>query len=265
MEAMAERWSDVSLAADVLAVVEKDLEALDPDRLLAINVEIEQAARSVLHALPAVKLVREEITLSLPAFNWSRFDKLEAYVWVLRAAQASLRMQPVPDGVRELTIECCNSRARLLVQANAFVALGVLDARRLLMVKGRPNHDQVLEDLRILTSELNGCWEQLSHRPEAAARDLNDAIWLEGRLRESLLARDRAESLHRAASVRRRLAFTLVIMTYEEIRLAVAYVRRSAGDAESIAPSLFGSKSPPIRERASERARRRPAPDRREP
>ncbi len=239
MEAIADRWALAPLTADVLSMVEKDLAALDPERLFAINLEIEVVVRGVLAAIPAVKEVRAELTRGLPAFNWSRFEKLEAYLWVLRAAQAAMRMPLLPDDLHAFNRDARRLRERLLTQSSALVSLGLLDPRRLLALTGRAGHEQVLEDLQVLRAELGECWQKLAFLPEPPTRDLALAARLEARLREALVARDRREVFVRAASVRRRLAFTLVMTSYEEVRLAVAHVRRSAGDADSIAPSLY--------------------------
>jgi len=40
----------------------------------------------------------------------------------------------------------------------------------------------------------------------------------------------------------RRRAFTLLLFAYDEARVAITYVRRREGDAELIAPSLYGVK-----------------------
>ena len=263
METIADGTSGAPLTADVLSMVETDLAALDPERLFSINLEVEVVVRGVLGAIPAVKEVRAEITRSLPAFNWSRFEKLEAYVWVLRAAQASMRMPPLPDDLYAFNHSGQRLRERLLAQSSALVSLGLLDARRLLGLKGRAGHEQVLEDLRVLQVELSECWQKLGIRPVPPTRDLAEAALVEARLREALVARDRREVLVRAASVRRRLAFTLVMSSYEEVRLAVAHVRRSTGDADKIAPSLYpaGTRA----RRGSEKSVLRPASDETQP
>ena len=238
MEAISD-WSGPPVTADVLSMVEQDLAALDSEGLFAINLEIEWVVRGVFAAIPSVKGVRAEITRCLPAFDWSRFEKLEAYLWVLRTAQASMRLPPLPDDLHAFNHAARRLRERLLAQASALVSLGLLDPRRLLALKGRSGHEQVLEDLQLLLGELSECWRRLALVPEPPLRDLADAAQLEARLREALAARARREALVRAASVRRRRAFTLVMTSYEEVRLAVAHVRREAGDADSITPSLY--------------------------
>ena len=82
--------------------------------------------------------------------------------------------------------------------------------------------------------------ERTSVKPEEiyAAEDLAD------QLGTAIGLREQAPQIVAEAVRNRNAAFTLFIKTYEEIRSAVGYLRRQAGDATNITPTLYTGRGP---------------------
>jgi hypothetical protein len=85
--------------------------------------------------------------------------------------------------------------------------------------------------------------EQQAREKQRDASRADRSRLLALRLTRLIGLKEQGPALLAAATELRTRAFALVLRTYEETRLAVAYLRRREGDADSIAPSLYSGKA----------------------
>jgi hypothetical protein len=234
---------DEALVAESYERVKAELEALDPEGLPQVNLDVQVAVSTILGTLPEIRVLRERMVKELPAFDVASFDKLEDYVQALAFAQAKYQFATQPPGDFEaVSSEAAKLREKLLANAQALALSGLFDGMSLENLKGANGNRNVAQDLQALSTAMRESWARIEGKSPLAAEDLQAASRVALRLTRLIGLKEQGPALLAAATELRTRAFALVLDTYEEARLAVAYLRRREGDADSIAPSLYSGK-----------------------
>jgi DNA-binding transcriptional MerR regulator len=243
-----------TLPSVVVARVLPELEALRPDQVIPLNVEVTSAVATVLGRLPQLNALRAELGKLLPDFDLVRFDKLEDYALTLLNVQADYLGEVHPeDNLTELVEQGVALRKALALDVATLVERGFLDARPLGELRGRVGYVNLASDLNLLSSLMSRHWTRIEGKTATQPNELERAKELGVRiLRVVGLRAHRTQSIAAAAELRDR-AFTLLIEAYNAARRALKLLRWKQGDADDIAPSLHAARSPrrAARERAS--------------
>jgi hypothetical protein len=241
------------LASEVLRKVKPELEAMSPDVLLTVNLDIPTATSTVLGALPEIRAQRAHIERELPNFDLETFDKLEDYTLALNSAHAEYLAATEPSSeLRQVVEEATKSREILLADATALVRRGLLDAASIGDLKGPVGFRNLATDVYHLVSAIRGRWTDISSKSAVTPAELERAERLQQRLLRLLGLREQSTPALNASSELRTRAYTRFIQAYDDVRRALGYLRWKSDDVESIAPSLFagrgkrkGTETPP--------------------
>jgi len=231
-------------AARALALVEREIAALDGDKLAAINVDIPRAVVTALGALPALMSLRPRIVEEMPRFPIASLDKLHTYA--LAAWYAHLLTLPPTEpenGDKALIDEATALRSDLLVAAEALAHRKLLDAKHVAQIRSGKGHIDTANDLVALATLFTNEWDAVEGKTAVTMAEIERAATLGPRLLATLGMRQQVQDRSPAQLAdQRRRAFTLLVRAYDECRRAVTYLRWSEGDANKIAPSLYGSR-----------------------
>jgi hypothetical protein len=234
---------DEALVEEAYERVKGELAALAPEALVQVNLDVQVAVSTILGALPEIRALRDRIVKELPAFDVVSFDKLEDYAQALAFTQSKFQFaaQPVGD-LDTVSVEAVRLREMLVANAQALALSGLFDAQNLEQLKGANGYKNVAQDLQALSTAIRENWANIQGKSPLTADDVQAASRVALRLTRLVGLKEQGPALLAAATELRTRAFTLVSQTYEETRLAVAYLRRREGDADSIAPSLYPGK-----------------------
>src|SRR5262249_40277280 len=111
---------DEALIEDAYERVKAELDAVAPEALIVVNLDVQVAVSTILGALPEVRGLRGRMVKELPEFDVGRFDRLEDYALALAYAQAKFQFatQQVGD-YEEVAEEAARLRGKLVANAQA--------------------------------------------------------------------------------------------------------------------------------------------------
>ncbi len=214
--------------------------ALPEDELITINIDVMAAVTSVTGALPEIRAMRDAIAAQWRNFDFEQFDKLEQYTLALNQAHSSYRSAFAPKAnVAELAAELTVLRDKLLVNAQSLASMGLINSEQLKNVKVGTGYRALASDVLTLDTVFRENWAQIASKTPFSQADLHAAGSLALELVAAVGQREQAPVLVGEAALMRQKAFTLFVRAYDEARRAVLYLRAKAGDADSIAPSLY--------------------------
>ena len=119
---------------------------------------------------------------------------------------------------------------------------GLIDATRTHKVGRYIGYSNVAFSLVEWAIMLDQCWEDIRDKTPLTRQEIRDAKILGQRLMMVVAHREDPGAVVAAAALRHRQALTLLVRAYEEARRAVLFLRHHQGDADAIAPSLYGGR-----------------------
>jgi hypothetical protein len=236
----AARPGEPPKAEAAFELIKPEMAKLSPESFGKINLDISQAVSLALGVLPGLAFLRPAM-VKLPDFEIAHFDKLETYA--LGAWYAHLLALPpasAANPVQLLLEEASDLRGRLLGDAEALAARGLLDLDSVQAIrKGQGNMDTA-NDLVALSALMGASWEKIENKTAASAEEVHRAGDLGPLLIAALGVRDHGAAATPAEAADRKVrAFALFTGAYDQVRRAVSYLRWNEGDADSLAPSLY--------------------------
>jgi hypothetical protein len=225
---------------DAYIRVKAALDALQPDELVQINLDVPTAVATILGVLPKLHALEPEIEKHLPTFDLARYRSLEDVAFALSFANTNYltALQP-PDALSALADEATKTRGVLLADAETLVAHGIIDGNQFAELQGAKGFKNVAQDLQSLSRVLKESWDEIQGKLPLTLDDLTRANQLAAHLLRTIGLREQGAAGVEAATDVRMRAFTLFLRTYGDAQRAVAYLRADQGDAENIAPSLY--------------------------
>lgn len=219
--------------------VKGDLAALLPEQLQQVSLDITAAFATVMGVLPEVQALRERIVKELPAFNVARFDKLGDYALALGFAQSKyLAATQPPDDLEPLAEQLSKHRELLLAEVTTLTHHGVVSSAQLANLKGANGKKNVATDVWVLSGLMIDNWEKIQGRSLSTMEALQNAANTATRVLEIIGRREQGPAVVAEASERRLRAYTALLLAYEDAQLAVAYLRGTKYDADTIIPNL---------------------------
>ncbi|MGK3963782.1 hypothetical protein WMF38_06345 [Sorangium sp. So ce118] len=218
-----------------------EIEALSPDRLIAMNLDVPRVVSQVLGVLPGLRALRADIAEHLPTFDIARLDRLETYA--LAAWYAHLLWLSSGDAesaVKPLLAEAAPLRENLLGDAEALARRGLLEAATVADIRAGQGHIDVANDLVALSTLFSASWSEIAGKTAATAEEVKRAGEVGPQLLAALGVREHGKGPGPTeAADKRARAFALLVHAYDQVRRAIAFLRWDEGDADVIAPSLY--------------------------
>jgi len=220
------------------------LDAMPDSALLQLNLDPLAAVAKVRAVLPAILLMRDSIEGTLRFFDLKNLDQLETYALALVQAHAIYRGNTARSQVLpKLSAEASALRGQLLRDSNTLVERGLIPRARLSRLQGPNGYRNIASDLLTIGELLHDSWPTIANRTAISLAELDRAEALADEMINALGQRKKVTVLAADAALMRQRAFSLFIRAYDEVRRAVLYLRWHEGDAEQIAPSLYGKRN----------------------
>lgn len=215
------------------------MDALAPEALHPINVDIPHAVARALGVAPTLRSLRPRIAAECPAVDLDAIDAIEARALAVEYAHAVYltALSPLP-AIAEVAAEATAARARLLSLADTLATWNLLDPRTLDRIRPGSGYHDTADDLIALASLLRTHAKSLDGKVPVTAAQLDAWHLLGERFLRLLGERDEQPARAAEAHADRQRAFTLFDQAYEEGRRAVAFLRWNDGDAHELVPSI---------------------------
>ncbi|WP_437776921.1 hypothetical protein [Sorangium sp. So ce1097] len=218
-----------------------EIEALSPERLISVNLDIPRVVSQVLGVLPGLLALRPAVAEHLPTFELARLDRLEIYALAAWYAHLLwLSSGDAENAVKPLLAEAAPLRENLLGDAEALARRGLLDAATVADIRAGQGHIDMANDLVALSTLFSASWSEIAGKTAATEEEVRRAGEVGPQLLAALGVREHGKGPGPTeAADKRARAFALLVHAYDQIRRAVAFLRWDEGDADEIAPSLY--------------------------
>jgi hypothetical protein len=209
-----------------------------------INVDLMYVAMLTRAQVPAIQKIRPELEAKLKDFDASLIDDIDPMSRALQHAHGLyLQATKAPAALQSLVDAGTDLRELLFGEANTLVRRGLINADSIREVKRGPGYRPLILDLQILVQTFRERWAEIKERTGVKPEEIDAAEALVDTLTDAVITKDYSPAAQAHATVVREKAFLLLARTYGEVRDAVIYARRKEGDADLIAPSIYGNRS----------------------
>ena len=227
------------------------IRSLPAENYVFVNLDVMSAIRTTEGVLPKIANMKPLIAQLLPQFPMQLFEELEDRALALGHAQTVYESAQQPPAILQtLSDEASAAHDVALAEANTLVKRGVLPARALSSLKGGNGYRNLAADLFTLSDQMKSNWSIISGRTSMTMQELDRMEVLADQINQALGIREQMPELQAAAARDRQAAYSLFIEAYDEVRAAIAYVRRKEDDVDNIMPSLYagrnGGKKKPV-------------------
>lgn len=214
------------------------------ESLRTVNVDVPSSVATVLGALPQINEHLATIKLCpLTKDELRSVGRLEQYTLALGHAHALYvtATQPQPQLVA-LSEEGSKLRDTMLVDANALVQHGLIQAGRIANIRTALGYKPLAFDLMSLAAVFRDAWPTIRGKTPLAVETIERAGEIADMLITAVGAREQAPAVAAAATTERQRAFTLFFQAYEQTQRTIMFLRWNEGDADAIAPSLYAGR-----------------------
>jgi hypothetical protein len=220
-----------------------ELKALPASEVRSNIVDVPTAVSRVLGAAPKVLALRADIVRDAPNVDIRKLESLQDYAYALQEAHVRcLATGKSPDELRALGEEGDALRDLLRSDAVALVNRGLIDPACLAACSGLAGYKTIATELGVLSSVMIAHWPQIQGKCGVTEQDLKRAQGIAQALLAYVGVRDQSPEMKAAAIDLRDRAFTVLANSYDQACRAVTFLRWNEGDADQIAPSLYGGK-----------------------
>lgn len=204
---------------------------------------MQAAIATVLGALPEIRELAATMA-GLVDFDRTRAESLEDYAEA--AAEAHARYQAAtapPEDIVALNETAMRLREVLRSDATALATRDLLDRAPFKTFQGLTGYRNVGFELIGWASVMRQAWPQISGKTALTSEELANAKAVGERLVRAAGLRDQAPSTVAEVARIRQQAMTLLLKSYEEVRRAVTYLRWHRFDADTICPTVYGTRN----------------------
>ncbi len=255
----------IAQAAASYAKIKPRLAKLQPDEVIAVNVEVAAAVSIAMGAVTNLRPMREAIASELPKHPIDALDDLEDYALSFWYAHVlSENAEGGGEAPKKLMEEAGPLRESLLIAAEALAHKGLLDGKRVAEIRSGRGHADAANDLSALAEVFTQSWERVKSKTAVELHEVQRADELSTKLALAINAKEtNGGGAGKPADPADRLAraYTLLTRAYNDCRRAAAYIRWEQGDVDDLAPPLT-RKSPSRKPGSTSKAREAaPAPE----
>lgn len=231
------------LAQEAYERVEPEMDALPPEKVMQVNLDIKNITATGLGCKPKFAAMRRQFEEHLRKFDTGVVDKVEDYAYALIFANSLHQLASEPqDDLKELAQQGSELRETLHSDASAAIRRKLLPANVLDGFSGLMGYKLIAADLQMLSTAFGISFHRIEGRCATTRSEIDLASRIAGRITRLVGLREQAPALIAEAADKRARAFTLYVNCYNEIRRAVTYVRWNEDDIDDIAPSLYGGR-----------------------
>ena len=221
------------------------------ENYVLVNLDVMSAVRTTEGVLPKIANMKALIAQLLPQFPMELFEQLEDRALALGHAQTVHESAQQPPAILQTLSDEANAAHDVaLAEANTLVKRGLIPAQALNSLKGGNGYRNLADDLFTLSETMKSAWSKISGRTSMTMEELDRMEILADQINQALGIREQMPELQAAAARDRQAAYSLFIEAYDEVRAAIAYVRRREDDVDTIMPSLYagrnGGKKKPV-------------------
>ncbi|HET9956327.1 MAG TPA: hypothetical protein VFQ61_17585 [Polyangiaceae bacterium] len=218
-------------------------QALIPEELIQVNLDVPAAIVTVLGALPAIRNLRPSVVEQLPKHDIGLFDSLEDAALALNELHVQFLIATRPtDDLEQLLSEATQLRDLLLSDVTALTKRGLIEGNHLDELKGPIGYKNLAVDLNILYVALRSSWAKIQGKSAVTEAELDRAGKLQQRMMRVVGFRELGASAMATSNDLRQRAFTYFMRAYDDARRVVTYLRWEEDDADTIAPSLYSGR-----------------------
>jgi hypothetical protein len=227
-------------AREALARAQQAATRIPDDQLVAIRVDITDAALGVMGQVPTIEAHRAAL---VRIFGAEGTDALDALVPAARAlmlanaalvAQGTRDLEPAAESLRK-------TRTRLFTLASVMVQRGVVDESGLADLDGGNAYVALVHDTQALVAWFHAHAVAIAPHSRVTSAELDLAEIEAEAFGRAVKAK--ARSGGNEASSKRARAFTYFVQSYDHVRKLVTYLRWNEGDADVIAPSIYAGRA----------------------
>lgn len=243
------------IAAFVL--LKNEIEAVPPESLPHMNVDLTVAPAAVLAAEPGLAPYRPRAA-ALPEFEMKWWDRLEDYTLALAHAQSLCAWESKPnDGLVQQLTMLTNYREIFQADVEALAKRNLLSSDQLKKLRGAQGYRNVAWNVLDLTAFLRAHWSTIAGKCGLTPAEIDAAAVLAERVVEAIAMRERAVAAQPAAVLLRDKAFALWVRAHHEVRRALTFLLDDSEKVEELMPSLYagrGTRPPKEEEKPAEDA-----------
>jgi hypothetical protein len=222
--------------------VQARVRAVPVNDLEPINREVPSTVATVLGASREIVAMRRELE-GLKGFDVTQVDYVRDYALALAHLHGEHRAAGGDsDNVGELASECLEIRDRFHDDATALANRKLLDKARVAKLHGGNSYRMIAFDIVGLVGLFLEKWSTIESKTALEVPEIEGARTKAARLIEALGDREQAAPVPSELATLRQQAYTLLVRCYNDVRNAIAFVRRNEGDVDDIAPSLYAVK-----------------------
>ena len=220
------------------------IRSLSPNDFVPINLDVMSSIRTTEGVLPKIAGMRPLIVQLLPQFQILFFDQLEDRALALGHTQTVYESaEKAPAMPQPLIDDATQAHAIALSEVTTLVYRGLIPSQALSSLNGGNGYRNLAADLFKLSEAMRSNWSKISGRTSMTVTELDTMENLADQINQALGTLEQMPEPEASATRDRQAAYTLFLEAYDEVRAAIAYVRRKEGDADEIMPSLYAGRS----------------------
>jgi hypothetical protein len=227
--------------------IEPEMDALKPDELSMVNLDIVVATCTVLGQVDHITKYRDRMIPLATEFEVRNIDSLRDYAratWHLHVANLPVTPASEFEAVMQ---EVGTLRNKLLIWGTALAATGSFDPAALDKIRAGGGHKDLARDLVGLVVLFRSRWDDVKNKCDVTEADLERGAQL-GPAAFSMIGTRESPTLTAntpEGALRVRRAWTLLDRAYTQCRRVLQFLRFEQGDADLIAPSLRRNRGVP--------------------
>lgn len=230
-------------AAQAFAESQAERDAVRPEDLTRLNLDVPSVVATVLGALPEILAFRIDIQKHLPTFDLKHVDQLHTYALALSHAFAQNKSAtPNGDKLAELNVEGTTLRDNMLADLTTLSRRGLVNPEAFKSCRGYVGYKNVASELQLLTTVARANWSLIEGKCGISPDELDRGEKTATHMLRLVGLREQATEATSAATGQRDRAFKLLVHSYDQVRRALQYLRWDEGDVEDIAPSLYAGR-----------------------
>ena len=220
------------------------IRSLPPSDFVPTNLDVMSSIRTTEGVLPKIAGMRPLIVQLLPQFQILLFDQLEDRALALGHTQTVHESTQKPPAIPQALIDdATKAHTIALSDVTTLVHRGLIPSQALSTLNGGNGYRNLADDLFKLSEALRSNWSKISGRTSMTLAELDHMENLADQINQVLGIREQMPQLQASAARDRQAAYTLFLEAYDEVRAAIAYVRRKDGDVDEIMPSLYAGRN----------------------
>lgn len=218
--------------------VAAEMEALRPEELAALNVDVVSASAIILGAVDRIVAFREQMA-KLPDFDLRNVDNLKDYAIAAWYVHITSLPVPEPAEAEALFQEAVELRSKFLRWSAPLADEGLLDRAAVDKIKEGSGNRDVPSDVVAFVGLYRANWAAIQGKCGVTEADLERGALIGPKVFSLVSQREHRKTTPRAeASQRVRRAWTLPDRAYAQCRRALTYLRFEEGDVDTIAPNV---------------------------